>query len=535
MPPSPNRRSSISLQARAQAELERRRRIESGRGLETSYGEFKDFYYDRPDLFVRDCFDWPDGDGPAEYQAGAMLDLVAAKRLAVVGPRGLGKTALVSWAVLWFALTRDGGLEDWKILTTAGAWRQLELYLWPEVHKWVKRLRWSKVGRAPFRIDIELMSKGLRLRNGSAMAVTSNDPDLTEGAHADKILYIFDEAKSIPASIYDAAEGTFSSNIQEYGREAFVLAASTPGIPEGRFYEICNHSPGLEDWKTKHVTLEECITAKRINPVWAENRRRQWGEASPVYQNQVLGQFARGSSAGIIPYEWVEAAVERWYNWQDTNFRGNASAFGVDVGTGGTGDNNDKATIAVCFDGMRILRCYPLSFKSQGTAIMEVAGHAKMLHDQYGRGDVVVDANGIGAGVYSRLYEQRVPAIQFMAQSATSLTADHEGRLGFANWRSAAWWILRDMLNPDNGFDLCLPPDTDETSLLSDLTAPMSSITSSGRIIVEAKDSIRKRIHRSTDFADAVVMAIAGPVLQAAYDETQMTEYRVHHEDPAFF
>ena len=44
-----------------------------------------------------------------------------------------GKTTIAAWLILWFAPTRDGNpkYEDWKIPTTASAWRQLTKFLWP--------------------------------------------------------------------------------------------------------------------------------------------------------------------------------------------------------------------------------------------------------------------------------------------------------------------------------------------------------------------------------------------------------------------
>ena len=39
-------------------------------------------------------------------------------------------------SLLHFASTRDALGLDWKCPTTAGAWRQLIQFLWPEVHKW---------------------------------------------------------------------------------------------------------------------------------------------------------------------------------------------------------------------------------------------------------------------------------------------------------------------------------------------------------------------------------------------------------------
>ena len=65
--------------------------------------------------------------------------------------------------MLWFALTRDAAGIDWKCVTTAGAWRQLEYYLWPEIHKWVGRLNWDVIGRRPRVARAQLEAAGLRV------------------------------------------------------------------------------------------------------------------------------------------------------------------------------------------------------------------------------------------------------------------------------------------------------------------------------------------------------------------------------------
>ena len=72
------------------------------------------------------------------------------------------------------------------------------------------------------------------------------------------------------------------------------------------------------------------------------------------------------------------------------------------------------------------------------------------------------------------------------------------------NCRSAALWLMRDLLDPSHDPDLALPVDDE---LLGDLTAPKWRILSGGRIQVESKDDIRKRIGRSTDAGDATVQA----------------------------
>jgi len=98
-------------------------------------------------------------------------------------------TTTVSLAVIWFALTRDAAGVDWKCPTTAGAWRQLEQYLWPEIHRWARWPALGFIGRPPFKRQ-ELLRLNLNLRFGSAFAVASDIPANIEGVHADAVLYV---------------------------------------------------------------------------------------------------------------------------------------------------------------------------------------------------------------------------------------------------------------------------------------------------------------------------------------------------------
>lgn len=70
---------------------------------------------------------------------------------------------------------------------------------------------------------------------------------------------------------------------------------------------------------------------------------------------------------------------------------------------------------------------------------------------------------------------------------------------------------MRDALEPQKGLGLALPPDDD---LIGELSAPrVKSVSSLGKVLIEGKEEIRKRIGRSTDCADAVIHALVGPLL----------------------
>lgn len=488
---------SLSWQAQArvqaQAQLTLRDR-EAGAVDAPPDGSLFARYGHDPAGFIRDCFIWRPGEHPTDYQLEAAEKLELHGRLSLRGPHGLGKTAVVSWLVLWFSLVNDG-YTDWKIPITASAWRQLTKFAWPEIHKWSKKINWGMIGREPFKVRYELLDLNLKLSTGEAFAMASDNPALIEGAHATRLLYVFDESKEIPDGTWDAAEGAFSTG------DAKWLSVSTPGEPNGRFFEIQSRKKGHEDWYAMHVTREMVIAAGRMNPDWAAKKKDLWGEKSAQYQNRVEGNFATSEEDSVIPLTWIEKANARWLEWKDSGLPPDEpfTSLGVDVARSG----EDRTVLAKRYGSLiSELQSHHLE------DTMETTGRVVAIL-QHLKGKAIVDVIGVGAGVVDRLKELRYDVEAFNASVATDFM-DQSGEWGFKNLRSAAWWHMRELLDPDNGWDIALPPDdpnNEFANLTADLTTPKWKVMSNGIIQVESKDDIKKRLGHSTDCGDAVIMA----------------------------
>ncbi|MFJ3545458.1 hypothetical protein ACIPQH_25220 [Streptomyces rubiginosohelvolus] len=464
------------------------------------------FMYD-PVGWAREVIDWRDGQGLTAYQADALDLLPKKRRLAVRGPHGLGKTGMAALTVLWFATTRDAAGIDWKVLVTASAWRHLSVYLWPEIHKWVKRIKWDVLGRGPFRENAELLVQSLKLRFGAASAVASTKPELIEGAHADSLLYLIDEAKIVPDGVWDAIEGAFSGGQTEGLPEAFALAISTPGPPSGRFYDIHSRKPGYEDWHVRHVTLAEAIAAGRISPAWAEQRARQWGRDSAMYANRVLGEFHASDEDSVIPLSWVEAAVDRWHEWNDA---GRPALDGLKIVSVDVARAGGDSTVLAYRTGLAFIKLeiHDREDTMQTTARIQAA--VKLVPGMV----PVVDSMGVGGGVVDRLRELKEPVLAYTGAAKTKMRT-REGEWGFNNTRSAAYWRMREHLDPAFEPTLMLPPDD---LLLADLTAPMWKVTTGvpPKIQIEPKEDLVKRMGRSPDRGDAVVMGLFAELLASS-------------------
>lgn len=484
-------------QERAKALLELRRR----RPATDRFLDFQEKYKHDPGGFVRDCIDFPAGGALADYQTEILYEFVKRKRVAIRGPHGLGKTMLASLIVLWAVLTED----DCKVPTTASAWRQLSKFLWPEIRKWAARIKWDAVGRPPFNYA-EMLTLTLK-RGGTceAFAVACSNAATIEGAHAKRIVYVYDEAKAIPPTTFDATEGAFSSAGEDTDSEAYAFAISTPGEPAGRFYDIHSRKPGYEDWWVRHVTLEESIAAGRISREWAEQRKRQWGEKSAIYKNRVLGQFSSSDADVLIPLSWVEAANNRWREWDDAGqpeLVGERN-YGLDVARYGQDKSCLVERIGVCVVSMK---------KWGKKSTMETVGRVmrEMLlatcvddedEDDEEKPRINVDVIGVGAGVVDRLRELGESAYGINFGAGTNRT-DESGEVQMLNTRAACWWGMRELLQPPS--EIMLPPDDD---LTGDLTAPHFGYTSSGKLRVENKEAIRARLGRSPDVGDAVILS----------------------------
>lgn len=461
-------------------------------------------YLTDPVGWIERYVEFPRSDGLAEYQSEALAELGTNGRLALRGPRGLGKSTIGALSVLWFALTRDAAGIDWKIATTASVGRQLKEFLWPEIHKWSRLIRWDELGRAPL-TPYELLDMRLKLDYGNAWAQAAHDPNTIEGAHARHLFYLYDESKSIPVPMWDSAEGAFANAGPETGDAAWFLALSVPGPPNGRFYDIHSRKRGMDTWKVIHVTKERAIRAGRMKATWPDEMRALWGENSALYQQHVEGNFAASATDAVIPLEWVEAAVERWHALAESGADlGPIVSAGLDIGRSG----GDETVLA-----MSTRDCVLPLVRPNGKTAPILAAQVKAELSQYpGRPVVMVDADGLGAGYFDTLKEgvDWVDRIYPFHAQNKAISRDYTNQLTLANARSLAWWSLRDELNPhrlDHTPTLALPPDS---MLIGDLTTPTYRGVEAGKIFIQLKEEIRKQLDRSTDAGDAVVQARYG-------------------------
>lgn len=219
----------------------------------------------------------------------------------------------------------------------------------------------------------------------------------------------------------------------------------------------------------------------------------------PLRSQLRYGDFSIGTSDDpwqCIPTAWVLEAQERGRKGVRPPLA--LRAVGVDVARGG-GDNTAIAPLyGTWFDELLV---YPGAETLNGAITADYVLRVLDGSDA----PVYIDSIGYGASALDHLAPLHERTVSVNNSSKSSRT-DKSGKYGFTNLRAESYWKLREALDPASGEDIALPPSR---QLRVDLCAPRYKIQG-GKIALESKDDIKKRIGRSPDYGDAVVLAWYG-------------------------
>jgi len=404
-------------------------------------------------------------------------------RMATASGRGIGKSALVSWIVLWFFSTRIGGTT----IVSANSESQLRSVTWAEITKWLAMAinkHWFEISAtrvSPAKWITELverdLKKGTRYWSVEGRLWSEENPDAYAGVHNyDGVLLLFDEAAGVPDAIWQVAAGFFS----EPTEHRFWLAFSNPRRNSGYFFE-CFH--GKRDfWNTRQIDSRSVEgTDKNVY----EQIIAEYGEDSREARVEVYGQFPSDGDDQFIAPKLVDEAMAR-PKWKDADA---PIVLGVDPArTGG-----DSTVIAVR-QGRDLLALH----RYRGDDTMTVVGHVIEAIERYRPALTVIDEGGLGYGILDRLNEQRykVRGVNFGWKSSRPVM--------WGNKRAEMWGALRDWLRT-----AAVTPDK---ALKTDLTGVRAKPDSTGKIFLESKKEMKARGLASPDAADAIAVTFAFPI-----------------------
>ena len=457
---------------------------------------------DDPLAFVRFNFPWgkkgtplENFGGPRKWQREVLIELrdhIKANngrvdyevfRMAVSSGRGIGKSALVSWLILWMVTTRIGS----TVIVSANSEAQLRSVTWAEITKWLSmglNSHWfeisaTRISPAKWLTDLveRDLKKGCRYWSVEGRLWSEENPDAYAGAHnMDGMMLIFDESSGIPDSIWSVAAGFFSENTPH----RFWMAFSNPRRNQGYFYEAFHAKRDF--WRNKTV---DARSVEGTDKAVYEQIIHEYGPDSVQAHVEVYGEFPSAGDDQFIPVHLVDDAMDR-PRYKDTSA---PIVLGVDPARFGA-----DATVIAVRQGRDLVAIK----RYRGDDTMEVVGRVIEAIEEYKPALVVIDEGGLGAGVVDRLKEQRykVRGVNFGSRSSKPVM--------YGNKRSEMWGSMREWLKSAS-----ISPDR---TLKSDLISPMMKPDSKGTIFLEGKKEMKARGLASPDAADAIAVTFAFPV-----------------------
>lgn len=457
----------------------------------------------------------------------------------VKGNTKAGKGTSTSIAAnLWYDVYPEA-----KIILTSQRFDHAIDVIFGEISKWRQKMKVPSPGR--------LTATGL---SGSKQRyITVANPQSGEGfsgQHGPRTLFIFDEATSIPDGFYNDA--------QKQARK--IAALANPRVLSGWFRaSYPSKDPDTTQYVNGPFGLRLCVTVDGAQNLNVRERRlekplgppggiliggREFRHNEPIpheYFDQVrtlipeqcdygrfmgicqhpdprhIAVFARGKFPEEDPEKQV--ILGSWLGRHEAAYDAanppKVEAFGLDVARSMDGD-------ATCLTagGRTGLRAKHL-WKFNDTMfhvneVLRIAGQEYGIDLKQGRHPVTVDMDGLGAGVGDRLKELGVWVIEFRGNAGSQVDPKTYG-----NARAEAYATLGRRLDPNDRWGQepwAMPIDE---NLREELTAPEKvykadylrfhitpKYTPAGGD--ENAMTIKKKLNRSPDTADSVVMMFVG-------------------------
>ncbi len=421
-------------------------------------------------------------------QAEILSAIVANRRVAVRSCHSSGKTYLAAVAALYWLLR----WRNSKVIIVTPSHLQMRTVLFAQIHQFLRAMR--------FRIPADQNQTEIRLSPSNfVLGVATDQAERLQGHHAGRLLVIADEAPGIDGAIWEAVESLLASG------DARVLAIGNPVVAGGYFHSAFTRA--ANSWRTFAIGWRDTPNFEQITSIddllalpdaeldrnpWPTLLTRRWvGDAyarwwngtidnSPLWAARVEGEFPSQSENSLIALAEIEHARRPAVD------SGGNVAIGVDIG----GPGSDETVLAV-MQSDALLELQIWNVPDPRGVIVEACQRWRSRLSA-----VRIDAIGIGYHVATHLSDLELPVEPINVASASSAPER------FINLRAELTWGMRER------FRAGAVTGIGDDGLASQLAALRYELTSRGQVQIENKADMRKRIGRSPDRADALMLAL---------------------------
>ncbi len=476
-------------------------------------------------------------------------------RVKVNAGHSVGKTSIAAVVVLWWFHTRPRSV----VITTAPTQRDVVDLLWTEI-----RILSARAGlhtpftgpRAPEVFDHE---------EHTAKGYTSSTGESFQGRHRESMLFVFDESEGIDPIYWQTTDTMYKpeedhawlaiGNPVTTASQSYLedLATAPNGGPKWTQFQLSalNHPNVLAQLRNEPPPVPNAVSLGQVQQWlkdWAEpitpNEHLptdvQWPPTSGIWYRP--GPLFKGRVLGIRPVEGVntvwgqtawEQATYRRYSFEHCWMHKYGITIGVDVAVYG----DDSSVIHV--------RSGPLSLHHEshnGWMPKRIAARIKELSVQWAETynswaviptrprlepkqvKVIIELDGPGVAVFDRC--DGAGAWSGLKVAEASELIDSVGRPLYDTKRTEIWFEGEKKAHAGQ-MDLSLLPQDVLARLRVQLMTPAYQLLTNGAVSVESKKDFKKRLRRSPDDADAVLIAYtdARTWLPEALGKQEPSEY----------
>ena len=298
--------------------------------------------------------------------------------------------------------------------------------------------------------------------------------DTLAGFHAPYLLIVVDEASGVPDPVFTALDGAMTQD------NSYIFLVSNPVSTIGYYYDTISDPDGKgQDFTVLYLDSRD---SPLVSDAYEQRIINRYGADSPMFRAKVCGLPIKVSESVVITPE----EYDRIINTQRDTLLGRV-ILGIDVAGGG-----EDLSVICHRIGNSIAQWDEFSKNDTTYLVDEITRiwNAKYKHLPF---IAVVDAHGIGAGVYSVLAQKNLfPVIGFIGPEK----AFHDTM--YKNKRSEAFHKLAKEFN-----DLHFPVKPPER-LKKEIVNVRFDFTD--LIATQEKKALKKLLGFSPDYADALAM-----------------------------
>lgn len=439
-----------------------------------------------PAIFVKDNF----GVEPEAWQASVLKAFSSWEpekiRITMKSAVGVGKSAVLSWCAWNFLSCYGDSTDHPKGAALSISEANLKDNLWAELSKWQTKsdflsqaFQWT--ASRVFAKD-HPQTWFLAARNFAQTADAETLGKTLSGLHSKYAAFIIDESGAIPVQVGKAAEQAVG---EVMARNGFVkiCQAGNPISTQGMLYASVKAANGVVVSITGDP--DDPNASKRMDKKWAQDMIDLYGRNDAWVKTMILGLFPDTGINTLLGLDEVEKSMHKTRVVIE-DIQHSQKRIGVDVARFGTDE-----TVIFCRQGLMAFR--PVIMRSAtgpqiGSKIMNIM--TKFPAERI----FVDDTGGYGSSVVDYLGMNDIPCtpVNFGSKSDTAR---------YFNKRGEMWFRLADWVKKGGR----MPKDP----ILSKELLAATYTFKKGKLALEEKEMMRKRLGHSTDRADALCLTFS--------------------------